>query len=66
MAACVYAYNINGILSYKNANLVSRSQTNIKSIQQVTADLKALAADTLSKKTKSSSVSDQVDWDVFI
>ena len=38
MTAYVYAYNINGILSYKSANLVLRSQTNINSIQVVTAD----------------------------
>ena len=57
-----------GILSYKSANLVSRSQTNINSMQdlEVTADLNALAADTLPRRAKSSSVNDQVDWDVFI
>ena len=66
MTAYVYAYNINGILSYKSANLVSRSQTNINSMQEVTADLNALAADTLPRRAKSSSINDQVDWDVFI
>ena len=65
MTAYVYAYNINGILSYKNANLVSRSQTKINSIQEVTADLN-LASDTLPRRAKTSSVHDQVDWDVFI
>ena len=56
MTAYTYGYNLNGIMSFKSSNLVSRSQTNVNSITDVAEDLDALAADSFPKRSDNSSI----------
>ena len=62
MTAYTYGYNLNGIMSFKSSNLVSRSQTNVNSITDVAGDLDALAADSLPKRSDNSSIYKLVPW----